>query len=153
VLSADVEKCASFVGPGGSVDRETVDAVCAYVAEANAWALTDAIVQHDADTALATLHRLLEDGEPSHKLLATVAWQLRQVLLVQDAARRGLSDRDAGIRMPPHKLRAVRALVDKRPQSPSGLLEELARVNRAMNSSRAGDRRALEGFVLRLVSA
>jgi DNA polymerase-3 subunit delta len=153
VLATDVEKCATFVGRGGTVDRATVDAVCAFVAEANAWSLTDAIVARDRDLALSTLHRLLEDGEASHKLLATVAWQLRQVLLVQDCVRRGISEREAGVRMPPHKLRAVRELVDRRPWSPSALLEELAQVNRRMNSSRAGDRRIFEAFVLRLVAA
>ncbi len=153
VLATEVEKCATFVGRGGTVDRATVDAVCAFVAEANAWSLTDAIVARDGDLALATLHRLLEDGEPSHKLLGTVAWQLRQVLLVQDCVRRGIPEREAGVKMPPQKLRAVRDLVERRPWSPSALLEELAQVNRRMNSSRAGDRRILEAFVLRLVVA
>jgi DNA polymerase-3 subunit delta len=151
-LAADVDKCAAYVGSGGTIDAAAVDAVCAFVAEASAWTLTDAIVTRDKDTALSTLHRLLEDGEAPHKLLGSVAWQLRQVLLVQDVVRRGLSERDAGIRMPPQKLRALREVVTRRPVSPSALLEELARVNRGMNSSRAGDRRILEGFVLRLVA-
>lgn len=151
-LAADVEKCAHFVGPGGTIDIDAVEAVCAWVAEASAWTLTDAIVARDKDLALSTLHRLLEDGEASHKLLGSVAWQLRQVLLVQDCARRGISEREAGVRMPPQKLRDVRKAVEARPQSPSALLEELAEVNRRMNSSRAGDRRILEGFVLRLVA-
>ena len=46
---------------------------------------------------------------------------------------------------------AIREVVAKRPVSPSAMLEELAAVNRAMNYSRAGDRRIFEGFVLRLV--
>jgi DNA polymerase III delta subunit len=146
-----VEKCAAYAGPGGVVTREVADEVCAFVAEASAWTLTDALVARDRDTALSTLHRLLEDGEPSHKLLGTVVWQLRQVLLVQDAARRALPDREAGVRMPPHKLRAVKDMVSRRPLSPSAVLEEVAAVNRAMNSSRAGDRRTLEAFVLRLL--
>jgi DNA polymerase-3 subunit delta len=151
-LAADVDKCAAYVGNGGVIDTAAVDAVCAFVAEASAWTLTDAIVTRDKDTALSTLQRLLEDGEAPHKLLGSVAWQLRQVLLVQDVVRRGLSEREAGIRMPPQKLRTLREVVTKRPVSPSALLEELARVNRRMNSSRAGDRRVLEGFVLRLVA-
>lgn len=150
LLATDVEKCASFVGPGGRIDRAAAAEVCASVAEADVWALTDGLVTRDRDLALATLHRLLEDGEPSHKLLGSVMWQLRQVLLLQDAARRGLSEREAGVRMPPQKARAVRELVSRRPIKPSVLLEELAAVNRAMNSSRAGERRVFEALVLRL---
>ncbi|MDP2313712.1 MAG: DNA polymerase III subunit delta [Pseudomonadota bacterium] len=151
LVVADSEKCADFVGEGGIVTRAVVEEVCASTAEADVWALTDAIVARDADRGLATLHHLLEDGEAPHKLLASVAWQLRQVLALQDAARRGLSDREANIRMPPQKLRMIREVVAKRPVSPSAMLEELAAVNRAMNSSRAGDRRIFEAFVLRLV--
>lgn len=150
-LAGNVERCAGFVGSGGEITPEVVDEVCASTADADVWKLTDAIVARDANTALAEMHRLLEDGEPSHRLLASVAWQLRQVLLVQDAARRKLPEREAGVRMPPFKLRAVRAAVEARPVSPSGWLEELAVANRRMNSSRAGDRRVLEAFVMRLV--
>lgn len=153
LVAADVDKCADYVGAGGQITRAVVEEVCTTTAEADVWALTDAIVARDLDRGLETLHRLLEDGEATHKLLASVAWQLRQVLALQDALRRGLSERDANVRMPPAKLRAIRELVQRRPVSPSAMLEELAAVNRAMNSSRAGDRRIFEAFVLRLLRA
>ncbi|MEN9787089.1 MAG: hypothetical protein RLZZ299_2353 [Pseudomonadota bacterium] len=151
-LAADVETCAQYAGPGGTIDAAAVAAVCPWVAEASVWALTDAIVGRDADAALASLHRLLEDGEAPHKILGSIAWQLRQTLLVQDALRRGIPEREAGIRMPPGKVRAIRDAVQARPQSPSQVLEALARVNHRMNSSRAGDRRQVEAFVLQLLS-
>lgn len=151
LVAADVEKCAGFVGAGGTITRAVVEEVCASTAEADVWALTDAIVAKDLDRGLETLHRLLEDGEAPHKLLGSVAWQLRQVLALQDAIRRGLSERDANVRMPPQKLRVLREQIQKRPVSPSAILEELAAVNRGMNSSRAGDRRIFEAFVLRLL--
>jgi DNA polymerase-3 subunit delta len=151
LVAADAEKCAGFVGAGGVVTRAVVEEVCHEVAEADVWALTDALIAKDVDRGLEALHRLLEDGEAPHRLLASVAWQLRQVLALQDAIRRGLSERDANVRMPPQKLRAVREQVQRRPVSPSQVLEELARVNQGMNSARAGDRRVFEAFVLRLV--
>lgn len=150
LIEADVEKCAAFVGEGGAITAAVVEEVCRSTAEAQVWSLTDALVARDRDRALATLHRLLEDGEPAHKLLASVAWQLRQVLALQDAVRRGLPEREANVRMPPQKVRAVRELVQKHPISPSATLEELAAVNRAMNLSRAGDRRVFEAWVARL---
>lgn len=151
LVAADVDKCADYVGAGGLITRAVVEEVCASTAEADVWALTDALVARDMDRGLATLHHLLEDGEAPHKLLASVAWQLRQVLALQDALRRGLSEREANVRMPPQKLRVLREQVQKRPVSPSAVLEELAAVNRAMNSSRAGDRRIFEAFILRLL--
>lgn len=151
LVVADAEKCASFVGSGGVVTRAVVEEVCHEVAEADVWGLTDAIIARDVDRGLEALHRLLEDGEAPHRLLASVAWQLRQVLVLQDAIRRGIPDREANVRMPPAKLRAVREQVQRRPVSPSQVLEELARVNQGMNSARAGDRRVFEAFVLRLL--
>lgn len=150
-LAGNVELCAAYVGDGGAVTAAVVKEVCASTAEADVWGLTDAIVAGDRDAALASLHRLLEDGEAPHRLMASIAWQLRQVLLVQDAFRRQIPEREAGVRMPPFKLRAVRAMVEKRPVSPSAWLEALAVAARRMNSSRAGDRRVLEAFVLGLV--
>ena len=53
--------------------------------------------------------------------------------------------------MPPQKLRALQASVQKRPLPPAAVLEALATANQRMNSSRAGDRRVFEALVLRLV--
>ncbi len=151
VLAGNLELCCGFVGSGGRITPEVVEEVCASTAAADVWRLTDAIVAADANGALAELHRLLEEGEAPHRLMANIAWQLRQVLLVQDAARRHLPDRESGVRMPPFKLRAVRERVERRPVSPSAWLEALATAARRMNSSRAGDRRVIEAFVLGLV--
>lgn len=150
-IAGDIEKSADYVGPGGIVTAAVVEELCVSTVEADVWGLTDAIVARDTDRALATLHRLLEDGEPGLKLLGTVVWQLRQVLALQDTVKRGLPEREAGVRMPPQKLRQVRDRIEKRPLSPSAVLNEIAAVNRAMNSSRAGDRRVLEAWLLRLL--
>ncbi|MSQ03893.1 MAG: DNA polymerase III subunit delta [Myxococcales bacterium] len=150
-LAGNVERCAAFVGEGGTVTAAVVGEVCVSTAEADVWGLTDAIVAGNVDGAVGALHHLLEDGEPPHRLMASIAWQLRQVLLVQDAVRRRIPERDAGVRMPPFKLRAVREMVERRPVSPSVWLEALAVASRRMNSSRSGDRRVLEAFVLGLV--
>lgn len=150
-IAGDLEKCADYVGPGGVVTAAVVEELCVSTVEADVWGLTDAIVARDGDRALATLHRLLEDGEPGLKLLGTIVWQLRQVLALQDTVKRGLPEREAGVRMPPQKLRVVRERIEKRPLSPSAVLNEIAAVNRAMNSSRAGDRRVLEAWLLRLL--
>jgi len=152
LLAGDLEKCSDYVGKGGTVTAAVVEELCVSTVEADVWGLTDAIIVRDRDRALGTLHRLLEDGDAGHRILGMVAWQLRQVLALQDVVKRGLPEREANVRMPPQKVRAVKELIAKRPLRPSVVLEELASVNRAMNSSRAGDRRILEAWVLRLVT-
>ncbi len=149
-LLSDVEKCANFVGEKGRVTEAVVDEVCVSTADADSWGITNAIIARDRDRALETLHRLLEDGEAPHKLLGGIAWQLRQVLTLQDGLRRNIPEAQMGLRMHPRAAQSIRALVQKRPVSPSAVLEEIASVNRAMNSSRAGDRRVFEAWVVRL---
>jgi DNA polymerase-3 subunit delta len=150
-LVANVERCAGFVGEGKAITVAVVEEMVVSTAEADVWKLTDAIVDGDKNTALCELHRLLEDGEAPHRLLASVAYQLRQILLVQDAMMRKLPERESGVKMPPFKLTAVRKACERRKFSPSFWLEEVAVANQRMNSSRAGDRRIFEALVLRLV--
>ncbi len=149
-LLGDVEKCANFVGEKGRITDAVVEEVCVSTADADTWGITNAIIARDRNRALETLHRLLEDGEPPHKLLGGIAWQLRQVLTLQDGLRRNIPEAQMGLRMHPKAAAAIRTLVQKRPVSPSAVLEEIAQVNRAMNSSRAGDRRVFEAWVVRL---
>lgn len=155
-LLANVEKCAGFIGSGpgrpggGKITEAVVDEVCVSTAEADSWGITNAIIARDRSRALETLHRLLEDGEPPHKLLGGIAWQLRQVLTLQDGMKRGIPEAQMGLRMHPRAAASIRALVQKRAVSPSAILDEIATVNRAMNSSRAGDRRVFEAWVVRL---
>lgn len=150
VIAGEVEKCAGYAGPGGVIDRTVVELMCVSTAETEVWALTNALMARDRNRALESMHRLLEDGEATHKLMASIAWQLRQMLVVQDVIARGLSEREANLRMPPNVLRSIKELVSKTQIRPSVLLEELAATSRAMNSSRAGDRRIFEALVLRL---
>jgi DNA polymerase-3 subunit delta len=149
-LIADVEKCANFVGTNGKITETVVSEVCVSTADADSWGITNGILARDRNKALEALQRLLDDGEPPHKLLHGIAWQLRQVLTLQDGMRRGLSEGQMGLRINPRTANMVRALVQKKPVSPSAMLDEIANVNRAMNSSRAGDRRVFEAWVVRL---
>lgn len=150
VIAGEVEKCAGYAGAGGLINKAVIAEMCVLTAETEVWALTNALMARDRSKALDSLHKLLEDGEAPHKLLASVAWQLRQMLVVQDLQSRGISEREANLRVNPNVLRSIKELVAKSPVRPSVLLEELAATNRAMNSSRAGDRRIFEGLVLRL---
>ena len=152
-LRLELAKMADFCGqPGARVTEEVVQEVCSVVAEAVIWDLTDAIVSGRTSAALATAHRLLEDGAPSHYLMAMVSWQLRQLLQLQSASAQGVSPKEAGIKAPPRKLQALQRVLRQRRLRPDRVFAALSAANQAMNSHRAGDRRIFEGLVLELVS-
>lgn len=151
-IDAEVEKLAAYVGGKGVIGPDAVEQVTSLVAEAAVWSLTDAVLARDADRGLAALHRLLEDGEPSHRLLAMVSWQIRQLLELQDSLAHGAPEPASWARMPQAKKAAARQSLQQRPLSPSRLLGALARTNREMNRSPAGDRRIFEGLILELTA-
>lgn len=151
-LQLEIAKAATWLGGGGPLTAEVLEEVCSLLAEAEVWTLTDALVTGNADRALETAHRLMEDGEPPHKLLSMVAWQFRQLLRLQDALRSGRSASDAGVRMRYGKLRAAEQALRRRPLDGVRVLETLTAANQAMNSHRAGHRRIFEGLVLELLA-
>jgi len=151
-LKLELEKAATWLGGDGEMTAEVLQNVCSLLAEAEIWTLTDALVSGNADRALETAHRLMEDGEAPHRLISMVTWQFRQLLRLQDAIRHGRSARDAGIRMRYDKLRAAERALKQRPMDAPAVLETIAAANQAMNSHKAGHRRIFEGLVLQLLA-
>jgi DNA polymerase III delta subunit len=116
------------------------------------WDLTSGIATRRAGPALDALHRLLEDGEAPHKLLALILWQMRLVLRMAEMVRQGRSDEEirGELRLRGEVFTALKREMERSFPGAAALLGRLAEANRQMNSSRAGDRRALELLVLEL---
>lgn len=151
-LSNELDKAIAYVGGKGAVGEAEVEQVTSLVAEAVIWKLTDAVLARDADRGLAAAHRLLEEGEPSHRLLSMVTWQIRQLLELQDSLLAGAPEPASLARMPFTKKAEARRALQQRPLSASRVLGALARANREMNRSPAGDRRIFEALVLELTT-
>jgi DNA polymerase III subunit delta len=151
-IQTELGKVVAYVGGSGEIDGAAIEAVCSLVAEAAIWDLTDAVVRRDPDRALAIAHRMLDTGESSHRLIAMIAWQMRQLITLQDCMRRSISPRDAGIRMPRRKLEAATAAIRSRPIPVARMLDQIASANADLNRSRAGDRRVFEGLLLQLTT-
>jgi DNA polymerase-3 subunit delta len=153
-LQGELDKLISYTGgPGNSIDTDAVEEVCSVVAEAVIWDLTNALVRRDVDRALGATHRMLEEGQASHRLLSTVTWQFRQLLELQEALQQGRGLPGRWARMPSRKVRDAQALLQKQPLQPHVVLGALSDANHAFNRSRAGDRRIFEGLILELVGA
>ena len=151
-IQTEMSKVIAYTGGEGTVGVAEVEAVCSLVAEAAIWDLTDAVVRRDADRALSVAHRMLDTGEASHRLIAMIAWQMRQLITVQDCMRRRVNPMDVGVRMPRRKLNAAQDALRHRPIDAGRMMDRIAKANGELNRSRAGDRRVFEGLLLELVS-
>ncbi len=152
-LRMEVDKLVCAVGGEGAIGVRVVEDACSLVAEAVVWELTDAIVARDSSRALAACERLLGGGNTSrstHQLLSMVAWQMRELLSLQEAIRSGTPPPGRWRRSPGDKLRAATATLRRRPIDPARVTRQLARANHALNRSRASDQFVFEGLVLEM---
>jgi DNA polymerase III subunit delta len=90
LLANELDKLATYVGPGATITVEDVRQLSAQVQEARIFDLTDALAQRNRKQALDLLHDLLADGEPPLKLISTITSQIRSLLLVKELAENGL---------------------------------------------------------------
>jgi DNA polymerase-3 subunit delta len=90
LLANELDKLATYVGKGATINVEDVRQLSAQVQEARIFDLTDALAQRNRKQALNILHDLLSDGEPPLKLLSTITTQVRTLLLVKDLSGKGL---------------------------------------------------------------
>jgi DNA polymerase III delta subunit len=90
-IEQEVKKLGAYTN-GATVTAADVRTLVSGAIEADVFELTQAVVRKDARTAVATLERLLADGNAVQQILALLLWQFR-VLLFASAMR---SSADAG---------------------------------------------------------
>jgi DNA polymerase-3 subunit delta len=90
LLANELDKLATYVGKGATIQVDDVRQLSAQVQEARIFDLTDALAQRNRQQALNILHDLLSDGEPPLKLLSTITTQVRSLLLVKELAQKGM---------------------------------------------------------------
>ena len=84
-VEQEIKKLGAYAA-GGTVSADDVRALVSGAIEADVFELTQAVVRKDARTAVATLERLLADGNAVQQILALLLWQFR-VLLFASAMR------------------------------------------------------------------
>ncbi len=90
LLANELDKLATYVGAGGTIEASHVRLLCAEVQEARVFDLTDALAQRNRTEALNLLHDLLADGLHPLALLPIITSQVRNLLLVKELATNGL---------------------------------------------------------------
>lgn len=156
LLREEARKLSIYVGNRTEVRDSDISEVCSMLADAVVWQMTTGIAAQKPKVALEALHRLLDAGDPPHKLLGLVAWQLRGVVSSLEALRRGAGDSQAARAggLKPDVFRVVKTQAHHWQQGDlARTIEKLAATNMAMNSRRIGDRRAFESLVLELCQA
>lgn len=147
----EIGKLATYAGDEPGIEAAHVEAVTALLAEADVWSLTSAVVARQPAAAVLALARLTADDDQEHRLLGMLSWQLREVAQGLALARAGAGPDEVArrTRLRPQQARDLGRWLDAG-VTEAGLLRALAAVNRALNGHKAGPRRSLEGFVLRL---
>jgi DNA polymerase-3 subunit delta len=90
LLANELDKLATYVGAGGTINANDIRQLSAQVQEARIFDLTDALAQRNRKQALNILHDLLSDGEPPLKLISTITSQVRSLLLVKELSQKGM---------------------------------------------------------------
>ncbi len=108
-LANEVDKLATYAGPGQAIDVADVEALVSQASEASIFACVDAVAQGDRRAALTSLAVLLEGGEKPERVLALVARQVRLLLQARDLGMRGEDQEAIGraLGVPPYPLRKV----------------------------------------------
>lgn len=88
-IEQELLKLATFAG-GKPVTQADVRALVAGAIEADIFELTRSVVKKDVRTAVATLERLLADGQAPQQILALLLWQFR--VLVFAARMENMAD-------------------------------------------------------------
>jgi DNA polymerase-3 subunit delta len=103
-LATELDRLALWAEPGGTIEREALEAMVADTSEEAAWALSDAIVDRDPRSALAAAERLSGQGESVTPLIYQAAKRLREAnaALAQLEAGRAPKEIEAALPMHPY---------------------------------------------------
>ncbi|MFH2006030.1 MAG: DNA polymerase III subunit delta [bacterium] len=154
-LASAVEKLCLFVGAGGVVQAEQVDAVVAQTRQAVIFELTDAVGEGNVGSAMRSLRSLLVAGEPEQRILFMIARQFRLIWRALDALSSGARPGDlAGvIGVPPFIARKIASQAGRFDASAvHAAHEEIYSADRALKSSRVPRGLILERLVIGLCS-
>lgn len=90
-LHNELERLALWAGEGGTVDATDLEAMITDTSEAVVWALSDALLERDAATALRIAERLISQGENVTGLIYGLASRLRKACAAAAMLEEGMA--------------------------------------------------------------
>jgi len=151
LLANEIDKLATYVGEGETIQVADVRQLSAQVQEARIFDLTDALAQRRRKEALNLLHDLLSDGEPPLKLISTITSQVRSLLLVKELAQKGMRSAQISstLGMAPFLVdKAVRQVPNFSMAQLEGTYRQLLATDAALKRSRLTPEMALDLLVV-----
>jgi DNA polymerase III delta subunit len=108
-IEQEIKKLGAYAGKA-TVTAADVRTLVSGAIEADVFELTQAVVRKDARTAVATLDRLLADGNAVQQILALLLWQFRVLLFASAMRTNADSERMAkAIRSSPYAIQRATA--------------------------------------------
>ncbi len=103
-LHHELERLALWAGDGGEVGAADLDAMVADTSEAAVWALSDALLERDAASALGIAERLISQGENVTGLIYGLASRLRKACAAAAMLEEGVPQKqvESGLGMHPY---------------------------------------------------
>lgn len=147
-LDSMIERLVQFAGERREIDEDMVGQFEENWAEMDVFKLTNALVDRDPARALGIFRSLTEFYEADlFSLIGILHWQLRQLWQAALLLASGVSEREISskLRMPPHRLNALRRFPVGRLES---AVEALYQIDRKSKSGQAEGVSGLEAWLL-----
>jgi DNA polymerase-3 subunit delta len=114
-LRNELERLALWAGEGGSVTAADLEAMVADTSEAAVWALSDALLEHDAAQAASIAERLVAQGENVTGLIYGLASRLRKACAAAAQIEEGVPAKqvESSLGMHPYAARQLVARLGK----------------------------------------
>ncbi len=153
VLAEELDKLATYVGPGGTISEATVRLLTPELTQAAAFELVKATGRGDPARALGLLRQLLRDGQKTYAIVGMIGWQVRSLLQVQALAAQRHSAAAIAGRLGMQEFAVRQTQESLRLYTPERLREihrRLLAVDQEIKTSSAGGETALELLVLEM---
>lgn len=154
-LTKEIEKCARYVGPGGTLTSQDLEQLVTRSIEQNIFILIESIVQLQLEQAFTMLNELLRRKEEPIKIVMLIARQFRIMYQVKDLMQQGYSQQQIASQIGLHPY-AVKIAAGQAGRFEAArladILRQLADLDFQMKSGRIDKVLGLEMFLLRLVA-
>ena len=137
-LANELDRLALWAGEGGEVGPGDLEEMISDTSEAAVWSLSDALLEGDAEAALAISERLLVQGESVTGLIYALASRLRKANLALERLEAGAAPKQVESELGMHPYAAKQLIGRLRESSPAQLRSATASLADLEVSCRGG---------------
>jgi len=152
-LLGEIEKLTLYAGSDKSIPDAALEKLVRESREHDAFELTDAMGRRDARAALRVLGNLLEGGEAPQMIVGAIAWNFRNLLMVQELLALGKNTNQIQSVLHLHPFTLEKLLSQARVldnKTVRRLVNRLAAVDLKLKSSVVDERMVLENLICSL---